>query len=280
MNASSSPLMNTSRRVVPPFLLAEVVPRPPPGMWLMVSLVTGFFSGILCKVKDIMEGKHRPTNNNVVVSSPTFPSEKSSNRGNTVTSILQRRNRYNLIGIGERMYMVVPFCTGQWFAFILRNGWRGIVIANGTIVLSLGMVGYTMISYQLIRGQIMKLAPKRNTRRTVRKLVKINKEKGEEKKEDTEETKRDEEDEEDDDEEEEEYEEVVTTIVEESPQIDLIDLFSKLCTTSFGVVFASIIAVNVFVTSLAIPFFRALFHLNALTSGVGIVVELIMYEVA
>ena len=62
--------------------------------------------------------------------------------------------------------------------------------------------------------------------------------------------------------------------------IDVIDLISKLFTTSFGVVVLGVVGLNIFMTSLCIPFLKALFKLNALVSGVGIVIELIMYEVA
>uniref|UniRef100_A0A146L5Y1 Uncharacterized protein n=1 Tax=Lygus hesperus TaxID=30085 RepID=A0A146L5Y1_LYGHE len=61
--------------------------------------------------------------------------------------------------------------------------------------------------------------------------------------------------------------------------IDIIELVFKLFTTSFGVVVFSVLALNIFLTTLAIPFIKALFSLNALVSSVGIIVEMLIYDV-
>ncbi|ESL11723.1 hypothetical protein TRSC58_00520 [Trypanosoma rangeli SC58] len=85
-------------------------------LWVVVSMLQGIIGGILCKMKDIDEDRYYPTH-----------------------------------AIGERLYVVLPFCTGQWLSFILRNGWRGIVVENLTILLSLAMVGYCVIGYKLLK---------------------------------------------------------------------------------------------------------------------------------
>ncbi|KAF8280169.1 hypothetical protein TcYC6_0000810 [Trypanosoma cruzi] len=85
-------------------------------LWIAVSMLQGIVGGILCKMKDIDEDRYYPTH-----------------------------------AIGERLYVVVPFCTGQWLSFILQNGWRGIVVENLTILLSLAMVGYCVIGYKLLQ---------------------------------------------------------------------------------------------------------------------------------
>lgn len=88
-------------------------------LWIVVSMLHGAIGGILCKMKDIDEDRYYPTHT-----------------------------------IGERLYVVVPFCTGQWLSFILQNGWRGIVIENLTILLSLSMVGYCVVGYKLLQQHI------------------------------------------------------------------------------------------------------------------------------
>ncbi|RNF10123.1 uncharacterized protein Tco025E_06842 [Trypanosoma conorhini] len=85
-------------------------------LWIAVAMLQGILGGILCKLKDIDEDRYYPTH-----------------------------------AIGERLYVVVPFCTGQWLSFVLQNGWRGIVVENLTILLSLAMVGYCVIGCKLLR---------------------------------------------------------------------------------------------------------------------------------
>jgi uncharacterized membrane protein YgcG len=331
---------------------------PPSWLWLAVSLLTGFFSGILCKVKDIVDGKHdRDTH--------LFPlfdrSHNSGAEGRGKLAIRQgsgpdsgfvddnsdigggggsvsgsasagsrRRQRlaltlssHHLVSLGDRLYMVVPFCTGQWFSFILHHGWRGIVVENGTILLSLSLVGYAMLSYKFLKRQVLRasgrvtrsVAARGRSRRNQRRLREQQEEQQEKQygaaqgpsgedfstsstpsaegaarivskesssmdssntggtpkaaaalplsDEDVEEETAD-----------------FFEDVGEVAFIDVIDLISKLFTTSFGVVVLCVVGLNIFMTSLCIPFLKALFKLNALVSGVGIVIELIMYEVA
>mmetsp|Transcript_29894 Transcript_29894/g.34558 ORF Transcript_29894/g.34558 Transcript_29894/m.34558 type:complete len:252 (+) Transcript_29894:147-902(+) len=61
---------------------------------------------------------------------------------------------------------------------------------------------------------------------------------------------------------------------------DIIGLVSRLFTTSFGVVFGSLMACSSFVIYLAIPFLSSLMRMNALVSSMGIVFEILLYEVA
>lgn len=322
-----------------------LVPATPPSwLWLVVSLLTGLFSGILCKVKDIVDGKHDRDTHLFHMFDRSHSAGaagrlgKSSNCPDTTTdgaaaddagessscaSAARRRrqrvahvaNSHHLVSLGDRLYMVVPFCTGRWFAFILKHGWRGIVVENGAILLSLGLVGYTMLSYKFLKRQVLRasgrvtrsVAARSRSRRNERRLrqqrqtsasglsgedlsadstastegtasrnanaegrnnesgcagmlpgaaVPLSDEDGEEEMADF-------------------FEDVG-----EVAFIDVIDLISKLFTTSFGVVVLGVVGLNIFMTSLCIPFLKALFKLNALVSGVGIVIELIMYEVA
>lgn len=299
---------------------------PPWWLWLVVSLLTGLFSGILCKVKDIVDGKHdRDTHlfpmfdrSHSLVAGHGKPSSRqnpgveqplgeegsglsgradfSGRRGQRA---FHRSNSQHLVSIGDRLYMVVPFCTGQWFAFILHHGWRGIVVENGTILLSLSLVGYTMLSYKFLKRQVLRasgrvtrsVAARGRSRRNQRRLQQQQQQAAGAPGAATvilssastpstegaplataasplsDET----------------AEEETTDFFEDVGEvafIDVIDLISKLFTTSFGVVVLGVVGVNIFMTSLCIPFLKALFKLNALVSGVGIVIELIMYEVA
>ncbi|AAQ15740.1 uncharacterized protein TEOVI_000583700 [Trypanosoma equiperdum] len=153
-------------------------------LWLGVSMLNGIIGGALCKLKDLDEDRYYPT-----------------------------------LDLGARLYVVVPFCTGQWFYFLLRNGWRGILLENLTIIIVLAIVGYTVLTYKLLK----KHTPLAHG--------------------------------------------------------DVIGCFCALLTTSFGVVFAAVLVGNIFFTVLVIPFLKSLFSLNALVSSLGIVMEIIVYEI-
>ncbi|CCD17063.1 unnamed protein product [Trypanosoma congolense IL3000] len=153
-------------------------------LWLAVSMLHGIIGGVLCKLKDVDEDRYYPTHD-----------------------------------IGERLYVVVPFCTGQWLYFVLRHGWKGIVLENLTIILVLAIVGYTVLTYKLL----MRYTPLAHG--------------------------------------------------------DVISFLSMLLTSSFGVVFTAVVVGNAFVTVLIIPFLKSLFSLNALVSSLGIVMEVIVYEI-
>lgn len=300
---------------------------PPSWLWLAVSLLTGLFSGILCKVKDIVDGKHdrdthlfpmfdrsqspagargKPSSRQTASADEPL-AEETSELGNGSSAAGRRRRRaalrphsHHLVSLGDRLYMVVPFCTGQWFAFILHHGWRGIVVENGTILLSLGLVGYTMLSYKFLKRQVLRasgrvtrtVAARGRSRRNQRRLEQQQRQQAaatpvqstddvsgastasaEGGPSPTTVAPLSDEDAEDE----------VSDFFEDVGEvafIDVIDLISKLFTTSFGVVVLGVVGMNIFMTSLCIPFLKALFKLNALVSGVGIVIELIMYEVA
>ncbi|TPP43110.1 hypothetical protein CGC21_30040 [Leishmania donovani] len=267
---------------------AQVMPSAvrPSWLWLVVSLLTGLFSGILCKVKDIVDGKHACDTHlfplleryeeffedaelrcaagagdnhhddrgasspfAAAAASPSFP----------LSGVLRYRRicmstSHHLVSLGDRLYMVVPFCTGQWFSFILHHGWRGIIVENGTILLSLSLVGYTMLSYKFLKRQVLRVSGRVTLSATARS-------RNQDAAEDANSA---------------DFPEDVGEVA----VVDVMDLISKLFTTSFGVVVLVVLGLNLFMTSLCIPFLKALFKLNALVSGVGIVIELIMYEVA
>lgn len=61
---------------------------------------------------------------------------------------------------------------------------------------------------------------------------------------------------------------------------DIIHLVTKLFTTSFGAVFGGLVITVGFVIYLAIPFIDALLSMNAIVSSVGIVMELLLYDLA
>ncbi|CAG9567207.1 conserved hypothetical protein [Leishmania major strain Friedlin] len=288
---------------------AQVMPSAvrPSWLWLVVSLLTGLFSGILCKVKDIVDGKH-------ACDTHLFPlleryeefedtelrcaagagDDHQDDRGagypfvavaappsSPLSGVLRYRRicmstSHHLVSLGDRLYMVVPFCTGQWFSFILHNGWRGIIVENGTILLSLSLVGYTMLSYKFLKRQVLRVSgrvtlsttARSRNRRNKRRLQQQHQQQGgaavvseEDAAEDANGA---------------DFPEDVGEVA----VVDVMDLISKLFTTSFGVVVLVVLGLNLFMTSLCIPFLKALFKLNALVSGVGIGIELIMYEVA
>lgn len=287
------------------------IPMVPGWLWLVVSMATGFFSGLMSKVKDITDGKvdrgdHLlgileddesggavPTViDDVRVLQKRLAKDKeepgsvgAERRGSAsgaksdgtgggdgmdggdgremgsvaVTSHHRRRGRgarnfgSRFVALGERLYIVVPFWTGQWFAFILRHGWRGVFIENCVLILTLGMIGYTMLSFKLLREKVYRTSG-RTTIVRYRRTVPIS----------------------------ENGNDTSATVIEEEEEttVDLIDLISKIFTTSFGAVGVAVVAVNVFITMLAIPFLKALVKLNALVSSVGILVELFVYEMA
>lgn len=238
------------------------------------------------------------------VSKSPYPSPRGRTRpipltAVSVTPVYCPASR-RLIGLGERIYTVVPFCTGQWFFFVTQHGWRGIVWGNSIIVLSLGMIGYTMLSYQLLKRQMRSALGRRyhHSRRTLASRQRAGFAKHPERcsgvaaerdghgnhaaSEDAKSGM---------------YGEVsgarvgdyrasvypddcdVGLIDDEGVAIDFIELLSKLFTTSFGVVVLVVVSINIFLTSLAIPFIKALFQLNALVSSVGIIIELIVYDI-
>ncbi|GET85488.1 hypothetical protein, conserved [Leishmania tarentolae] len=278
----------------------------PSWLWLVVSLLTGLFSGILCKAKDIVDGKHACDmhlfpmleryeeffEDSKMRCSAGAGDDHRYDRGagasstaasvspsSPLSGVLRYRRicmstPHHLVGLGDRLYMVVPFCTGQWFSFILHHGWRGIIVENGTILLSLGLVGYTMVSYKFLKRQVLRVSGRVNLSATARSCNRRIKRRLQQPQQDS-----------------------FTVIsgegavedansadfledVGEVAVVDVMDLISKLFTTSFGVVVLVVLGLNLFMTSLCIPFLKALFKLNALVSGVGIVIELIMYEVA
>lgn len=256
-------------------VMDDRVPSVPSWMWLTVAIITGFFSGILCKVKDISDGKLQYGKH--LLRSLQKLDTKNASRA-------QRAYRKPYAGVGYRLYIIIPFCTGQWFSFILQNGWRGIVVENGIIVLTLGMIGYTMLSISFLKERVRRSSrPGRLRYVSRREISDYNAASSDENanpanratlKSGSANNS------------EERLSNVVrrdTLRIEEEDMgdgVDIIDLTSRLFTTSFGAVALGVVGLNIVVTSLAIPLLKALFSLNALVSTVGIVVELLVYELA
>lgn len=159
-------------------LLAEV----PRWLWVAVAIAHGVISGVLCKAKDMEEGRY-------------FPGH----------------------ALAERLYVVVPFTIGQWCGYVGVNGWSGVVTVLSTIFLCLSTIGYGVLTHKVMA-----------------------------------------------------YFEVTG---------DIIGLISRLFTTSFGAVFGFLVAFSGFVAYLVIPFLSSLMALNTLVSSVGIVFEILLYEV-
>merc|ERR1712146_872100 len=60
--------------------------------------------------------------------------------------------------------------------------------------------------------------------------------------------------------------------------MDLIEVVNHVFTTSFGVVFAGLVAAFVIVSYLAVPFATSLVQLNGVLSSLGILVEIVVYD--
>jgi hypothetical protein len=88
----------------------------PRWIWVMVSALHGLISGIMCKAKDMEEGRYY--------------------EGHT---------------IAERLYLVLPFTLGEWTGFIITTGWSGVLLGMATIFLCLSTVGYGVFTYNIIR---------------------------------------------------------------------------------------------------------------------------------
>ena len=151
--------------------------------WIVVAIAHGIVGGVLSKAKDLEEGRY-----------------------------------FEGHSIAERLYVVVPFTIGQWFGYVLANGWSGVVVVLSTIFLCLSTVGYGVFTYKILS-----------------------------------------------------YFGITA---------DVIGFVSKLFTTSFGVVFGSVLLFVSFVVYLAVPFLSSLLSLNALVSSAGIVFEILLYQVA
>lgn len=153
------------------------------------------------------------------------------------------------------MSLVIPFCTGQWFSLMIRYGWRGFLIQNLVVTVTLGFIGYTSICFQLIRKHL-----KRSSRelfesgtvvvrhRTLPNGTQVAEE-----------------------------EEIVVEMVEH--QVDYMLFFYRLFATKMGLFVVMMICLHVYVTSWMITMIQTLYTLNALVSGAGILVELLIYEV-
>ena len=84
-------------------------------VWVLAAAAHGLFGGILCKAKDVQDGKH-----------------------------------FKHHTIAERLYMVIPFVIGQWTGLIFNNGWSAILSVFSTIFLCLSTVGYGVVAYRML----------------------------------------------------------------------------------------------------------------------------------
>lgn len=99
LGTSSDPTMYLSRRT-----------------WMVVSGFFGCVSGVLCKAKDLQEGRY-----------------------------------FEGHAIGERLYMVMPFTIGLWTGYIVNNGWQGVFAVFSSIFVCLATVGYAVVIYRIMR---------------------------------------------------------------------------------------------------------------------------------
>lgn len=84
--------------------------------WMGVSGLFGCISGVLCKAKDLQEGRY-----------------------------------FEGYALGERLYMVMPFTIGLWTGYIVNNGWAGVFAVFSSIFVCLATVGYAVVVYRVIR---------------------------------------------------------------------------------------------------------------------------------
>ena len=84
-------------------------------IWILVSIFHGVLGAILCKTKDIQDGRY-----------------------------------YAHYSLSERLYIVVPFTMGQWMGFIVTNGWSGIFKTFSSIFLCLSTVGYGVVAHRIM----------------------------------------------------------------------------------------------------------------------------------
>jgi hypothetical protein len=90
----------------------DIMPRQ---LWLAACICQGFFSGILCKIKDVQDGRH-----------------------------------FEHYSIGERLYLVVPYALGECVAHVYIFGlWVGMKNVFTFILLSLATVGYLVMTHKV-----------------------------------------------------------------------------------------------------------------------------------
>jgi hypothetical protein len=88
----------------------------PNNFWIAITAFHGLFAGILCKAKDIHDGRY-----------------------------------YRGYSIAERLYVVFPFAIGLWFGYIVNHGWSGVWTVFISIFFCLTTVGYGVVAHRIMR---------------------------------------------------------------------------------------------------------------------------------
>lgn len=153
------------------------------------------------------------------------------------------------------MSLIIPFCTGQWFSLMLRYGWRGFLIQNLVMTVTLGFIGYTTICFQLLRKHLKRSTSELSDYGTIVLRYRTLPDGSVVAEEDH----------------------IVVEMV--NVKVDYMHFFYRLFSTKMGYVIVAMIAVHLYFTSWMVTMIQTLYTLNALVSGAGILVELLIYEV-
>lgn len=151
--------------------------------------------------------------------------------------------------------LIIPFCTGQWFSLMLRYGWRGFLIQNVVMTVTLGFIGYSTICFQLLRKHLKRSTSELSDYGTIvvrQRTLPDGTIVAEE-------------------------DHIIVEMV--SVKVDYIHFFHRLFSTTTGVVVLVMVGIHVYFLSWMLTMIQTLNTLNALLSGAGVLVELLIYEV-
>lgn len=201
-------------------------------------------------------------------------------------------------GMRLHLSLVGPFCIGQWFSLMLRYGWRGFLVQNIVAVVTLGFLGYTTVVFKLLRRHVrrsvvvQKVSEQRVSQANpatgpcspvgsvgsagvqvsgrgasiasssvcaaggvdafgtpVRRASQL-------------------------------AAAAASVVVEtNAAKVDYLRVVYRLFATKLGIIAFMMILMHVYVSSWMLSMIRTLYTLNALVSGAGILVELLVYEV-
>lgn len=152
------------------------------------------------------------------------------------------------------MSLIIPFCTGQWFSLMLRYGWRGFLIQNIVMTVTLGFIGYTMICFQLLRKHLKHSTCEISDYGTIvlrHRTLPDGSIVAEE-------------------------DHIIVEMLD--VKVDYMHFFYRLISTKMGLVIMGMIGFHLYFTSWMVTMIQTLYTLNALVSGAGILVELLIYE--
>lgn len=150
--------------------------------------------------------------------------------------------------------LVIPFCTGQWFSMMLRYGWRGFLIQNIVVTVTLGFIGYSMICLQVLRKRLRRSQRATSDYQTVVLKPKTL----------ADGTKCT------------EQNEVLVEMV--NYRVDYVHFVYRLFSTKMGIVVLAVVAFHVYVASWMLTMIRTLHTLNALVTGAGILAEILVFD--